>query len=118
MNAPGHRAERLADQIRTEVAEMLIGELADPRIGLVTVTHVEVSPDYRRARVWVSVPENEASEEETLAGLTSAAGYIRHEISQRLRIRRAPEVAFHIDRGEREAGQVEALIQNLHQDKD
>jgi ribosome-binding factor A len=117
MIAPGHRAERLASQIQVEVEEMLAGELADPRIGLATVTRVEVSPDYRHACVWVSTMGDEAAGEDTLAGLASAAVYIRREISQRLRMRRAPEIAFHLDRGERAAGRVEELLQDLHQNK-
>jgi len=56
MLAHGHRLERLADQIRTEVAEMIAGELKDPRIGFATVTHVDLSPDLRHGRVLVSVP--------------------------------------------------------------
>jgi ribosome-binding factor A len=117
MIASGHRAERLASQIQIEVEEMLAGELADPRIGLATVTRVEVSPDYRHARVWVSTREEGSAGEDTLAGLTSAAGYIRHEISQRLRMRRAPEITFHLDCGDRDAGRLEALLQDLRQGK-
>ena len=55
MTVPGRRQERVADQIRTEVAEIITLELKDPRIGFVTVTRVEVSPDFHAARVWVSV---------------------------------------------------------------
>ena len=108
-----HRHERLADQIRIEVAEMIEGELKDPRIGFATVTHVDLSPDLRHARVLVSVMGDDDSQRETLAGLASAAGYVRREIGQRLRLRRTPELLFALDRDAEQAERVESLLQNL-----
>ena len=113
MHAPGHRQERLADQIRIEVAEMIEGELKDPRIGLGTVTRVELSPDLRHGRVLVSVMGNEKEQKETLAGLTSALGYVRHELGRRLRLRRVPELTFVLDGGPEERDRVERLLQDL-----
>ena len=107
---PGHRHERLADQIRSEVAEMIEGELKDPRIGFVTVTRVDLSPDFSHARVLVSVLGDEQARNDSLAGLESAAGYIRHEVTQRLRLRRAPEITFVVDRGAEEAARIEELL--------
>ncbi|HEV3276006.1 MAG TPA: 30S ribosome-binding factor RbfA [Terriglobia bacterium] len=114
---PGHRHERLADQIRTEVAEMVEGELKDPRIGFVTVTHVDLSPDFTHARVLVSVLGSEEERAESLAGLASAAGYVRREVTRRLRLRRSPEIAFVPDRGAEEAARVEDLLGKLHSDE-
>jgi len=116
MLRPGYRTDRLADQIRSEVAEMIEGELKDPRIGFATVTRVELSPDLRHGRVLVSVMEEEEAQQETIAGLASSAGFIRRELAQRLRLRRAPELVFVLDRGPEEAERVERLLRNLQQE--
>jgi ribosome-binding factor A len=112
----GYRHERLADQIREEVAEMIAGELKDPRIGFATVTHVDLSPDLRHGRVRVSVLGDEESRRETLEGLSSAAGYVRYEISRRLRLRRAPELVFVLDQGAEEGQKIETLLQKLKEE--
>ena len=110
---PGHRHDRLADQIRSEVAEMIEGELKDPRIGFVTVTRVDLSPDFSHARVLVSVLGDDQARKDSLLGLESAAGYVRHEVTQRLRLRRAPEITFVLDRGAEEASRIEELLGKL-----
>jgi len=107
------RVARLAEQIRCEVAEIITGELQDPRIGLVTVTQVVLSPDLRHARVLVTVLGDDQSRHSTLEGLSSAAGFVSHEVGRRLQLRRAPEVVFVPDRGAEAELKVEALIQNL-----
>jgi ribosome-binding factor A len=112
----GHRHERLADQIREEVAEMIAGELKDPRIGFATVTQVDLSPDLRHGRVRVSVLGDEESQRETLEGLSSAAGYVRYEISRRLRLRRAPELVFVLDQGGEQGQKIETLLQKLKEE--
>jgi ribosome-binding factor A len=113
MFSQGHRHERLADQIRIEVAEMIEGELKDPRIGFATVTRVELSPDFRHARVLVSVMGEAKDQEETLAGLASARGFVRRELGQRLRLRRAPDLLFVLDRGVEGSERVERLLSGL-----
>jgi ribosome-binding factor A len=113
MRDAGWRVDRLADQIRGEVAGMIGGELKDPRIGFTTVTRVEVSHDLHHARVWVSVLGDEAAQQRTLEGLASAAGYVRREVFHRLRLHRVPDVVFVLDRSSEEAGRMEALLQNL-----
>lgn len=113
MNSHGHRQERLTDQIRIEVAEMVLGELQDPRIGFATVTRAELSPDLRHCRVLVSVMGDEAAQRDTLAGLSSAAGFVRRELGQRLRMKRAPEIVFILDRGEENLDRVDQLLKNL-----
>ncbi len=94
----GHRAERLADQIRAEVAEIVSGELKDPRIGLAAVTAVEMSGDLHHARVSVSVWGDSDAQQKSLQGLASATGYVRHELALRLRLRHTPELTFVLDR--------------------
>jgi ribosome-binding factor A len=113
MNVAGRRQERLADQIRSEVAEMLVRELKDPRIGFTTVTRVELSPDLHQARVLVSVLGEPAAQQQTLEGLTSAHAFVRHELSRRLRRRRAPEVVFVLDRGAEASQKIEELLRKV-----
>ncbi len=110
---PTHRRERLADQIRDEVAELVAADLKDPRIGLATVTRVELSGDLHHAKVMVSVLGDKAAEQETMKGLSSAVGYVRRQVAQRLRLRRAPEVVFVLDRGAKAAENVETLLEHL-----
>lgn len=113
MAAHGHRQERLADLIRSEVADMIAGELHDPRIGFATVMRVELSADLHHARVLVSVLGNEEEQQKTLAGLSSAARYVRRAIGQRLRLRRAPDLIFVLDRGVEEGQKIETLLQKV-----
>ncbi len=113
MPAPPHRHERLSDQVRDEVAELVSAELKDPRIGLATVTGVELSPDYRHLRVLVSVLGETDEQERTLKGLAAAAGFVAHELSRRLRLRRMPEVIFALDRDAQQADRVDALLREM-----
>src|SRR5579864_8595204 len=95
MHGPGRRQERLAEQFRDEIAEKLaLGVLKDPRIGFTTITRVELTSDLSHARILVSVLGGEDVQRGTIAGLSSAAGYLRREITRRLRLRRSPELAF------------------------
>jgi len=118
MTIPGHRHERLAEEIRHEVSIMLAGELKDPRIaGLVTVTEVRVSPDLKQARIFVSVMGTEEEQNSTLKGLLAAAGFVRREIGMRLQLRRAPEVIFLLDRSAEYGEHIEELLKQIHKDE-
>ena len=111
MTVAGHRHERVAEEIRHEVSAMLAGELKDPRLaGLVTVTEVRVSPDLKQARIYVSVMGTQAEQTSTLQGLAAAAGYVRHEVTERLQMRRAPEVHFVLDHSEEYGQRIEELL--------
>jgi ribosome-binding factor A len=116
MGIPGRRTERLAHQIRVEMAEMITRELKDPRIGFATVTRVEVSADLDHARVLVSVFGSAEEQQGTIEGLSSAAGFIRHEIGHRLALRRAPEFTFVLDHGAEEGERLEMLLEKIHKD--
>ena len=111
MTVAGHRHERIAEEIRHEVGAMLAGELKDPRLaGFVTVTQVRVTPDLKQARIFVSVLGTEAEQASTLSGLAAAAGYVRHELTERLQLRRGPEVQFVLDRSEEYGQRIEELL--------
>jgi ribosome-binding factor A len=107
------RAARLAEQIRVEIEEIVAGELKDPRIGLVTVTQVVLSGDMHHARVLVSLTGNDEEREKSLEGLSSAAGYVGHEVGRRLQMRRAAEVVFVPDPGAEAEQRVEEALQKL-----
>ena len=107
------RAARLAEQIRSEIEEMVAGELNDPRIGLVTVTQVVLSGDMHHARVLVALSGTTQEREKTLQGLASSAGYVGHEVGRRLQMRRAVEVVFVPDRGAEAEQRVEEALHKL-----
>jgi ribosome-binding factor A len=99
------RMRRVNEAIREVLAAAIATEMKDPRIGFVTVTEVDTSPDLRAARVYVSVLGSEAEREETLAGLKSSHGFLQGKIASEMRIKRTPTLTFHydesVDRGAR-----------------
>jgi ribosome-binding factor A len=104
-----HRG-RLGEALREEIETLVEGELADPRIGLVAVSSVHVADDGRSAQVWVNVDGDDEEADRSLEGLEAAKAYIRRELADRLRLRRAPELFFRLDRAEREKARVEELL--------
>ena len=105
-----HRG-RLGEALREEIETLVEGELADPRIGLVSVSGVHMAEDGRSAQVLVDVDGDDAEADRSLEGLVAAREYIRHELADRLRLRRAPELFFRLDRSEREKARVEELLE-------
>ncbi|MGH9690237.1 MAG: 30S ribosome-binding factor RbfA [Candidatus Acidiferrales bacterium] len=112
----GHRTERVAEEIRNEVSLMVAGELKDPRLALpVIVTEVRLSPNRRTVRVFVRLEGDEEERASALAGLKAASGYVRRELIDRLRLRRAPEVIFTVDQSEEYGRHIDDLLRNLNQ---
>ena len=85
-------------------------EVRDPRVGLATVTAVETSPELDHAKVYITTLSKDEERDEVVAGLRSAAPFIRSQLSKRLRMRRIPELHFQIDRVLDEALRIEALL--------
>ena len=106
-----HHRGRVGEALREEIETLVEGELADPRIGLVSVTAVHVAEDGRSAEVWVNVEGNDQEADKSLEGLEAAREYIRHELVERLQIRRAPELYFRLDRAEQDKARVEQLLE-------
>jgi ribosome-binding factor A len=102
-----NRSFRVADQIQRDLAE-LIRELKDRRIGMVTISAVEVTPDYAHAKVFFSVLVGEPQECED--ALNEAAGYLRNGLFKRLQIHTVPTLHFHFDRTTERAADINALI--------
>ncbi len=90
------RVSRISSLIKREVSQMLLTEIKDDRVGagMVSITEVDVSGDLQHAKIFVSIYGTEAAKAETMAGLKSSAGFVRRELAQRIRLRRAPEVIF------------------------
>src|SRR5690625_5435553 len=91
------RANRVAEQIKIEISDIINNKIKDPRIGFLTITDVEVTGDLQQAKVFFSVLGDEEEREETLLGLSKANGFIRSEIGQRIRLRKVPEIIFEYD---------------------
>jgi ribosome-binding factor A len=106
---------RLNEAIRETLADAL-GELKDPRIGFVTVTGVETSPDLRQAKVYVSVLGNERKRENTLEGLESAHGVLQSRLASELRMKRTPQLTFEYDPSVAEGVRMSQLIDELAPD--
>ena len=108
------RADRVAEAIREEVATFLADGAKDPRIvGLVTVTGVDVTHDLRHAKIFVSVLGSDVEKKSTLEGLQSAAAYLRSRLGRSLRLRFAPELAFHADATVARAARIETLLEQI-----
>jgi ribosome-binding factor A len=105
------RNERLAEEIREDVAR-IVGQLKDPRIGFVTVTRVDLTPDLRTAHVHVGILGGE-NRDKTLAGLRQASGFVRRELGRRIHVRHTPEIAFHYDEGLDATDRVARLLEEV-----
>ena len=91
------RRDRVAEQVRRELAELIRSEVKDPRVGMVSITDVEVTPDYAHAKVFYSTLGGAAQVPEVLAGLTKASGFLRRELGRRIRIHTTPQLHFVFD---------------------
>lgn len=89
---------RINGEVQKELAEIIRGEIKDPRISpLTSVISVEVAPDLKTCKAWISVYGDDRVAEDTLAGLRSAEGYIRRELARRINLRNTPEIRFIVD---------------------
>ena len=113
----GVRLQRIADRIRQELSEMLIREIADPRLDQVFVTDVKVDRELAFADVYVSAVEGVERSEEILAGLKSAGGFLRKALSGRIELRTFPRLRFHWDPTPENADHIEKLLMQLKNKK-
>jgi ribosome-binding factor A len=110
------RAERTADTLREEIAQIVGYELEDPRVTAVTVTDVRLSSDKRAARVYVTIAGDEKEHESALAALRHAAPYVRKQLGLSLNLPRTPEIHFVRDRVEEEGERVDQLLQEIERE--
>ena len=104
------RTDRVAEALQELVADLLVREIKDPRIGLVTITGVRVTPDLRHARIFFSRLGDAAQRAQSLKGLTSAAGFVRSQVARKLNLRVAPEIVFEFDPGLEQAERIAHLL--------
>lgn len=112
------RANRVAEQMKKELSDIISRKLKDPRIGFVTVTDVEVTGDLQQATVFISVLGSDKEQEETLLGLSKSKGFIRTEIGQRIRLRKTPELSFEFDSSVAYGNRIESLLRDLNEPKE
>jgi len=108
------RIDRIEEQLRIELSEIIELEIQDPRVGLTTVTAVKVSPDLRHGRVFVTVLGDLAQRKKALEGLHSAATFIRRSLSKRLHhMKRIPELSFDYDETVEKGIRIEELLDQI-----
>jgi ribosome-binding factor A len=109
-----HRKYRIEEEIKREVARMIQDEVKDPRIsGLISVTHVEVAKDYRKARIYVSCLAEMKDKQIVLKSLEGANGFIRSELASRLSLRFVPEIEFQIDNSIEYGAKISKMLSEL-----
>jgi ribosome-binding factor A len=111
------RQERVEELIRQEVCEILREKVSDPRIGFVSITGVEISPDLENASIYVSILGDEKQKEEALKGLYSATRFIRGELGHRIELRLVPKLRFFRDDSLERGSRVLGLIKKLEHEK-
>ena len=108
------RVNRVAEQMKKELGEIILQKVKDPRIGFVTVTDVEVTGDLQNATIYISVLGNDSEKEATLKGLEKAKGFIRTEIGKRIRLRVIPEIEFAFDESIAYGNRIETLLTQVN----
>ena len=115
---PGRRKQRVANQIRFEIAELLERRTEDPRLRGLSVTGVEISPDLHQAFVYVSALSGKEGSQAALAGLKHASGFFRHELAERLDLRIVPELIFRWDASLETGERISHLLDELAKSDD
>lgn len=92
-----HRQEKLGELFAAELSDLLRTRIKDPRVGFASITHVEVSGDYRHAKIYISVMGSEEEQANTMKALKHATGFLRHELAGRIVLRYMPEIVFKLD---------------------
>jgi len=111
----GSRPERVADQLRAEIAQLLGREVHDPGIGFVTLTRVQVSPDLQSARVYYTRLGDDAGRRQTERALERATPFLRRQIGSRLRLKHVPTLTFVYDESVAGQDRIEQLLHELRQ---
>ena len=110
------RQARVAEQVRHELGQLIEKEIDDPRLELISITDVTISPDLRDANVYVSSLQGEAARGEVLAGLEAARGFLRRGLAARLKLRVNPDLHFHWDKSLETGDRISRLIDQLKED--
>mgnify|MGYP001589937401 FL=1 len=114
----GVRPERVASEMREHISRIISEEIKDPRIGFITVTKVEVTPDLRNAKVLFSSLGGNEEKEGALEGLNSASGYIRKLLGERMRFKFIPELLFRLDESAEYVIHLNKIFDKIHKEKE
>ncbi len=115
--AQGYRPNRVGDQIRQELSEILSrGEVHDPGIGFITLTRVQVTADLQLARVFYTSLGDPNARKETARALNRATGFFRRQVGARLQLRRVPELEFRFDESIAHQDRIEQILRDIHQE--
>lgn len=118
MKKDSRRSQRVADLVRSEISNLLLTEVHDPEIRLVTITDVEMPPDLRSARVYFTAHGDEEALTRAGEGLERAAGYLRREVGRRCALRYAPELHFERDRTYESGARIEEILAKVLPDQE
>lgn len=111
------RPGRVQEALRQEISRIIQSEIKDPRIGFLTVTQVELTPDLRYAKIYFSVLGDDKDRELALKGLNSAKGYIKGLISDRIKLRFMPEISFRIDKSWEHTRNIDDVLKKIKKEK-
>jgi ribosome-binding factor A len=109
------RADRVADLLKIEIADLLLKQVRDPRIGSVTITGVKVTDDLRTAKVFFVEMGKDVCSADLQAGLSKATGFLRRELGRRLQLRRVPEIIFVYDPSFAYGNRIDTLLKEIHE---
>ena len=112
------RQKQVAELLHQEISQLIQHRTQDPRLGFVTVTGVEVSPDLRQAKVYVTVLGNDVDARSTLEGLASASRYFRHELGRSLTLRYVPELVFKLDTSLEYGLHIDGILDSIKEERD
>ncbi len=116
--AQGHRPDRVGDQIRKEISELLArGAVHDPGIGFITLTRVQVSADLQVAHILYTMLGDEKARRETARALERATPFLRRQLGSRLRLRRVPDIDFRFDQAVAHQDRIEQVLRDLHDEE-
>jgi ribosome-binding factor A len=110
-----HRPDRIGEELRMELSDLLARAVRDPGVGFVTLTHVQVTPDLQHARVYYTTLGQGPARRETARALERVAPFLRRQIGRRLRLRRVPELQFIFDESVETQDRVERLLREIHE---
>jgi len=109
------RAQRVAEEMKREISDILRNELKDPRTtGLISVTNVNLTRDLRHAKVFISVFGSELEQQETLTALSRAVGFVRTEVGRRIRLRHTPQISFLLDKSIAYGAHINRVLRELN----
>ncbi|MCB1055362.1 MAG: 30S ribosome-binding factor RbfA [Acidobacteria bacterium] len=108
------RSDRVAGLLRAELSDLILHRVKDPRVRMVSISTVDVNADLTRAVIGISALGDEEQRTHAVEALAHASGFLRTQLSRRLRLRTAPELVFRLDRGAEHSLRISELLENLH----